>query len=1002
MHKSILTFLIIISLVAIAAGSNYRPDKQYYGTGNWPSDSLGNHRIVIQVENNSDAVWAHLPWRRRDTAPDSIRTIIIDQKTETIIENKIRYTINREYGDIIFEPVSGSGKYYIYYMPYDVEGTYYPTVTYQSPSCNPEPEWLNENQLSDNSKIDLNRLPKAELIQFQSINEFNSFFPMEVIATDKEVRSLIDNNQDKDFLIFPEKREFPIRMTEEIPYRWIKKGLTSEISFQADKYEYYVFQLGIFAAYQNVENISLEFSDLVGQNGNKIEASQLTCINTRGTNWTGEELDKKVNVKKGKIQALWCGIDIPQKVKSQKYKGSVIIKADNCDAQKIKINLEISNKVLPDRGDDQPERLTRLRWLNSMLAFDDSLVPPYSPLKREENRLSCLGRKLIIGENGLPDQIKSYFAEEMTHLSDESQNILQAPFNFRVINSDNQELQWRNSRIKYTKEKDGVIAWNSRTESDEALIDLNGKLEFDGFADFKLSLIARKSCKLKDIRLEIPMKKSVAKYMMGMGEIGGYRPEKFNWKWDKSKNQDAIWLGDVNAGMQVSFRDTNYARPLNTNFYQLNPLNMPPSWYNQNRGGFEFSEKGDKLILKAYSGKRKLEKGDKLNFYFSLLITPFRTINTKKHFSNRYYHRYEALDTIKSRGANIVNVHHATKINPFINYPFLRPDMMKKYIDKAHSMDMKVKIYYTVRELTNRAPELYALRSLGSEILSDGDGGGWSWLQEHLESDYIAGWFVPRLKDAAVINSGVSRWHNYYVEGLDWLVKNVGIDGLYIDDVAFDRTTMKRVRKVLVRENPSALIDLHSANQFNPRDGYANSANLYLEHLPYIDRLWFGEYFDYTSDPDYWMIEVSGIPFGIMGEMLQDGGNPYRGMVFGMTSRMPWAGDPSALWQVWDEFGLTESDMIGYWVDNNPVQTNHEKVLATVYKREKSALIALASWAEKEAKVNLKIDWNKIGLKPDEIEIKMPRIENFQAGGKIKLSDSFTIKPEKGRIILLK
>ena len=98
---------------------------------------------------------------------------------------------------------------------------------------------------------------------------------------------------------------------------------------------------------------------------------------------------------------------------------------------------------------------------------------------------------------------------------------------------------------------------------------------------------------------------------------------------------------------------------------------------------------------------------------------------------------------------------------------------------------------------------------------------------------------------------------------------------------------MKRVRKVLDRNRPGALIDLHSANQFNVRDGFANSANLYLEHFPFLNRLWFGEYFDYNSAPDFWLVEVSGLPFGLMGEMLQDNGNPWRGMVFGMTGGFP-------------------------------------------------------------------------------------------------------------------
>ena len=98
------------------------------------------------------------------------------------------------------------------------------------------------------------------------------------------------------------------------------------------------------------------------------------------------------------------------------------------------------------------------------------------------------------------------------------------------------------------------------------------------------------------------------------------------------------------------------------------------------------------------------------------------------------------------------------------------------------------------------------------------------WLQEHLEEDYIAAWFVEKYTDAAIVNSGVSRWHNFYVEGLNWLVKNVSIDGLYIDDLAFDRATMKRIRKVLDAGCPEPRIDLHSANQYNPKDGYINSA----------------------------------------------------------------------------------------------------------------------------------------------------------------------------------
>ncbi len=462
--------------------------------------------------------------------------------------------------------------------------------------------------------------------------------------------------------------------------------------------------------------------------------------------------------------------------------------------------------------------------------------------------------------------------------------------------------------------------------------------------------------------------------MMGLGFKGGLRPETFDWAWDPKKNQDALWIGTVNAGMQVELRAENYSRPLNTNFYLSKPLNMPPSWWNEGQGKVSVrandpgagGPKGRVVVMTASSGERHLRAGETLHFDFTLLVTPFKPLDPAAHFGERYYHAFKPLDEVAATGANVINVHHANAINPYINYPFLRVPEMKAYIDDAHKRGFKVKIYDTVRELSNRAPELFALRSLGHEIFSPGPGGGTSWLQEHLGSDYIAAWFVPELKDAAVINSGMSRWHNYYVEGLDWLARNVGIDGLYLDDVAFDRTTMKRVRKVLDRNRPGALIDLHSANQYNVRDGFASSANLYLEHFPFLNRLWFGEYFDYNgSGADHWLVEMSGIPFGLMGEMLQDGGNPWRGMVFGMTARLPWAGDPRPLWKVWDDFGISGSEMIGWWVDANPVKTGNRDVLATSYvKRGDSVLIALASWAKEPVDVRLSIDWQEARPRP--------------------------------------
>tara|TARA_B100002003_G_C13802527_1_gene396106 strand:- start:148 stop:282 length:135 start_codon:yes stop_codon:yes gene_type:complete len=41
-----------------------------------------------------------------------------------------------------------------------------------------------------------------------------------------------------------------------------------------------------------------------------------------------------------------------------------------------------------------------------------------------------------------------------------------------------------------------------------------------------------------------------------------------------------------------------------------------------------------------------------------------------------------------------------------------------------------------------------------------------------------------------------------------------------------------------------------------------------MDLMLYMDSLWFGEMFEYSNSPDYWLVEISGIPFGLMGDMI--------------------------------------------------------------------------------------------------------------------------------------
>ncbi|TCC92156.1 hypothetical protein EZ428_10530 [Pedobacter frigiditerrae] len=988
----------ILFLSAISLYSNAQEIKYTNGKNSWNTDSLGNQRALLSFTGTSKIAKVIIAWRRSDPNPEQKAIIIQDAKTGKKITHILPLSIDKEKGIVCFEPESGQGNYYIYYQPYKNEGrSNYPKGVY--PKQEKLSSWISVKEA--NSTVQ-----NTKVLEIQSIDAFNSVYPMEVIATADEITKLKAKNSEPAYLVFPESRNYPIVMRDEIPQRWILKGSQKTFTDKALRGENFSFQLGIYAL-KDLQNVKLKFSDLKDKTGNRISSKLISCLNTDGIAYDGNVLSKEVNVPQNQVQAFWNLVTIPATAKAGKYTGTVIVSAANAPSQTIQLNIVVDAQLAKENGINEPWKQTRLTWLNSTLAQKNTVIAPYTPLQISGNNISFLGRKVELDRNGFPKQIQTFFSPEMTEITATPNNLLYENIHFHFVRKgDGKNIKMTDSGVEFTKKEAGTVQWKAKSSNDSLQIDVVGSLEFDGFLAYTVKVTALKDVALKDVTMHIPFNKTAATYMMGLGQKGGLRPEQVDWKWEvATKNQDGTWLGNVNAGLQYSLRDENYVRPLNTNFYLQKPLLLPKSWGNENKGGISVGIKGSSMLANNYTGEHQMKKGDVLYYNFNLLITPFHTINTDFQWENRFYHKYNTIDSIKATGASVVNIHHATPINPWINYPFIEHAKMKKYIDEAHAKGLKVKIYNTVRELSNRAYETFPMRSLGHEIYSPGKGGGFSWLQEHVKDDYIAAWFVPEIKDAAIVNSGMSRWHNYYVEGMNWLTKNVGIDGIYLDDVAFDRITMKRIKRVLTQNGHPGIIDLHSANQYNKADGFNNSANLYMEHFPYLNRLWFGEYFDYEKNkPDFYLTEVSGIPFGLMGEMLQDGGNPWRGMIYGMTNRLPWSGnnDPRPLWKVWDNFGMKGTKMIGYWSENCPVKTSNAEVLATVYKKQGAALISLASWADNDVQITLNIDWNKLGISPAKAVLSVPEVQNFQVGASIGIPTQITIPKGKGLLIVIK
>lgn len=839
-----------------------------------------------------------------------------------------------------------------------------------------------------------------------------------------------------DWTVFTEDRIHPIRHANGLPKRWLGDIANHSQIFKglARPGEFYVFQIGLFAARRPVGEIGMTFGDLKGPNGS-LNRDRFRCFNLGGTNCHGEPFTRQLAVPLGHLQALWVGIDVPMDATGV-YRGSIQIHDLAAGGGTgIGLELEVAGEPLRDHGDGDSWRLSRLRWLDSTIGLDeDTVTQPFVPIRREGNVLKLLGRDLDLGAGGLPRQIRSHFNAGNTRITPgPGWAILDAPIHLVIETSDG-PVVFGTPAMQFTREQNGSTAWRATSESAGFKMVVQGVLEYDGFADFRCQIQSTKTTAVRDIRLEVPVSSPASTFFMGLGKPGGNCPPALDWNWNPKFNQDGFWIGAVNGGFKLQLYGANWRAPLINCYYHSRELMVPESWGggNGHLGGIRLSHSlsGGRQAV-AYSGPRDFKPGQALDFNFRLYLTPFKTLDTEQQWAMRYQHNtqgvedadYRDLKRVKARGANVINIHHNKEQNPAINYPLFDWSLpsLRQCAADAHASGIRVKIYYTTRELTCNAPELYPFWSLNGEIICASPGkdglrdGAWNyngsgpdpWLVERLgDSGYIHAWReiiggpYQGLLDLAVLTTPESRLDNFYLEGLAFLLRETGIDGVYIDDTALNRKAFQRAHRIYERAGRRFLADDHSWSHFNKFAGQTPSAYCYLQHFPYFHRLWYGEAFDYNSAPGFWLVEISGIPFGLMGEMLEGGGNKWRGMLFGMTGRLGFGGDPQSTWQLWDAFGMQGAEMIGFWDPTCPVRTGRDDVLATVYRQRGRSLVAVASWAPGPVELRLAVDWKALGLDPARASFRAPAAANLQPAMEFGSESPIPIPAGRGWLLI--
>ena len=716
--------------------------------------------------------------------------------------------------------------------------------------------------------------------------------------------------------------------------------------------------------------------DIIKSVSSRSDTVKITCINTDITDKFGRSDTRSVKIEKNIIQPLFFILEA-KRIGSRNERAEIELE---CESGKYTLTAEIkiTETAVENNGFDDIESLARLKWLNSTLVQDDSLVKPFTKPEIDGDTVHILGRDIELCENGLPKQVYSRFDESISLCSDAQKELFAKPCEFLIgdkkAGGNHFTFQCFNNRIET----------RSSEETEKYSLEVESVIRYDGQLLYSVKITPKTAFETENISADFYISKDCSSLMHGLGHRAS-EAQNLDFRWDADKQQDCIYLGSANCGMRVKFKAENYIRPLVNIFYKNLPLNIPDTtWDNHKNGDIKVRVSDGFSKISAETGRFSFTEGHTVSFDFEIHITPFKPLDFKKAFGVRYDHPNNLKDEIKEideadkNGLNYVIFHQGNAVMPYINYPFYDTDRLKNAVDYARKKGIGIKLYYTEREHSNHMAETFVYKALGNEIILRKQGVGHSWQKEKPQwlvdvfgEDIIPGWFVKYddgpykgQHDFSFIVNPDTRLDNYYIEGLNWLIRNIGISGIYIDDTSLDRTTLERAKKLL--DKCDGLIDMHMWNHEEERAGDVSCTNLYCEIMPFLDSIWLGEGFYYKKySPEYMLAEVSGIPYGLNGQMLEGGGDFYEGMLYAMNNRYGWGHKNAVeMYKLWDGFGIQDSKMFGYWHSKNPIVTDSEDVLTTVYVKDGSALLCVYNFSKHAKRFKFDINTELLGFEP--------------------------------------
>ena len=434
---------------------------------------------------------------------------------------------SRYSGEIAFAAIAGAGEYQIYWLPHNTTcmmrycggsvATEYPLLVGSNPAATAEEETLRS-------------LPQAQYMGMQARRAFGNFSDMELVATPSEMA--VAGGLDS-FLLIPADRMRPLRLTNsttgDFPIGWLGAPALGDHRHDAQAVlggdtvvqpgEWVALQLGVWA-----RNESLEVT-AVTMHGDSQLIANFSCISLGGNDYSGVPFTKQWRLPAGRLSALWMGVHIPvAPVMPRSLTGSLEVTLRQGDSSSVfnvsvPVALSVSGAAILNSGDNQPEKLSRLRWLDSQIGVSDHVPKPFTAVDTSDwahNRtLRILGRSISIGLCGLPQSVSA-------SLGLAPRSIGQEIFSFADVG---QALRWvwLPAGPKLTNESHSEASWFAHATSVPAgfALSVTGSLSFEGYLDYEIAIRAAAAGQAESTFPGLSIAATLrAPYLAGLGRAG--------------------------------------------------------------------------------------------------------------------------------------------------------------------------------------------------------------------------------------------------------------------------------------------------------------------------------------------------------------------------------------------------------------------------------------------------------------------------------------------------